>query len=269
MVFVLSTIDLVFGARNGLLRHGPGRSARVSRRDRIVEVRRPIRAADGEMSMTGKNPLPRLERSLLSDQVSQAITDGLLDGRFRPGDALIENELSEMLGISRSPVREALVELQKAGLITKQPGRRAVIRTWSTRDLEELFAVRALLEGYAARLAASRGEELDVERLGEIVVEMRQAADNDDFSGLVRLDLAFHEELWRLSENTLLQVVLNGLKQQFRLFLTMNWKFHGGADRVHVNHQAVIDALKSGNPDTAEEVMKEHVVVERMVADRR
>ncbi len=98
---------------------------------------------------------------------------------------------------------------------------------------------------------------------------MRQAADNDDFSGLVRLDLAFHEELWRLSENTLLQVVLNGLKQQFRLFLTMNWKFHGGADRVHVNHQAVIDALESGNPDTAEEVMKEHVVVERMVADRR
>ncbi len=219
--------------------------------------------------MTGKNPLPRLERSVLSDQVSQAITDGLIDGRFQPGDSLVENELSEMLGISRSPIREALVELQKAGLITKRPGRRAVIRSWSTRDLEELFAIRALLEGYAARLATSRGEELDVERLREIVVEMRQAADDDNFSGLVRLDLAFHEEIWLLSGNALLQTVLNGLKQQFRLFLTMNWKFHGGADRVHANHQVVIDALESGNPDTAEEVMKEHIVVERMVADRR
>ena len=219
--------------------------------------------------MASKKPLPRLERSVLSDQVSQAITDGLLDGRFRPGDSLVENELSEMLGISRSPVREALVELQKAGLITKQPGKRAVIRSWSPRDLEELFAIRPLLEGYAARLAASQDEELDVECLRQIVVEMRQAADNDDFSGLVRLDLAFHEELWRLSGNTLLQTVLNGLKQQFRLFLTMNWKFHGGANQVHVHHQVVIDALELGNPDTAEEVMKKHVVVERMVAERR
>lgn len=221
------------------------------------------------MPKNGKKPLPRIERSVLSDQVSQAITDGLLNGRYRPGDRLVESELSEMLGISRSPIREALVELQKAGLITKQPGRRAVIRSWSTQDLEELFAVRALLEGYAARLVASRNGELELDRLRETVVEMQQAADNDDFTSLVRLDLAFHEELWRMSGNTLLQTVLDGLKQQFRLFLTMNWKFHGGANRVHANHQAVIDALESGNPDTAEEVMKKHVVVECMVAERR
>jgi DNA-binding GntR family transcriptional regulator len=201
--------------------------------------------------------------------VSQAITDGLLDGRFRPGDYLIEKDLSEMLGISRSPIREALVELQKAGVIIKRPGRRAVIRSWSARDLEELFAVRALLEGYAARLVASRGDDLELESLREIVVEMRKAAKNESLSSLVRLDLAFHDELWRLSGNTLLQSVLNGLKQQFRLFLTMNRKFHGGANRVHAYHQVVIDALESRNPDTAEEVMKKHVVVESMVADRR
>ena len=182
---------------------------------------------------------------------------------------MVGGELAKMLGISRSPIREALVELQKAGLITKQPGKRAVIRSWSTRDLEELFAIRALLEGYAARLVVSRDEELELDRLREIVVEMRQAADNDDFTELVRLDLAFHEELWKMSGNTLLQTVLDGLKQQFRLFLTMNWKFHGGANRVHANHQAVIDALESGNPDTAEEVMKRHGGGECMVADRR
>lgn len=219
--------------------------------------------------MNSKKLLPRLERSVLSDQVSQVITDGLLDGRFQPGDSLVESELSEMLGISRSPVREALAELQKAGLITKQTGKRAVIRSWSARDLEELFAVRALLEGYAARLASSRGEELDLKRLREIVVEMREAAADNNLSNLICLDLGFHEELWRLSGNKLLQTVLDGLKQQCRLFLTMNWKFHGGEDRVHVTHQEVIDALESGNPDTAEEVMKKHVVVERMVAALR
>jgi hypothetical protein len=124
------TVDLVLGAQKRVgPRHEIDSSARIIRRDRMVGARRPTRAADGEMPMASKKPLPRLERSVLSDQVSQAITDGLLDGRFRPGDSLVENELSEMLGISRSPVREALVELQKAGLITKQPGKRAVIRS--------------------------------------------------------------------------------------------------------------------------------------------
>lgn len=240
----------------------------IIHRDRLKCSRRLIRAADSDAPMNGKNPLPRLERSVLSEQVSQAITDGLLDGRFRPGDCLVENELSEMLGISRSPVREALVELQKAGLITKQPGKRAVIRRWSARDLEELFSVRALLEGYAARLVVSRDDAPDLGRLHDIVDGMRRAAENKDFGDLVRLDLAFHEELWRLSDNALLQAVLGSLKLQFRLFLTMNWKFHGGAKSVPTNHQVVIDALESGDPNTAEDVMKEHVVVERMVADR-
>jgi DNA-binding GntR family transcriptional regulator len=219
--------------------------------------------------MTEKKRMPRLERSMLSDQVSRVITDGLLSGRFRPGDSLVENELSEALGVSRSPIREALVELQKAGLITKEPGRRAVIRRWSARDLEELFAVRALLEGYAARLVATRGKALDLDSLRDVVAAMRDAAAVEDFAQLVQLDLEFHEQLWSLADNDLLRMVLEGLKQQFRLFLTMNWKFHGGANQVHVNHQIVIDALQSGDPKKAEEVMQAHVVVERMVARER
>jgi DNA-binding GntR family transcriptional regulator len=219
--------------------------------------------------MTGKNRVPRLERSMLSDQVSRVITDGLLSGQFKPGDSLVENDLSEMLGVSRSPIREALVELQNAGLITKEPGRRAVIRRWSARDLEELFAIRALLEGYAARLATVRGKGLEFDPLREIVAAMRDAAAVEDFARLVQLDLEFHEMLWSLSGNELLRTVLEGLKQQFRLFLTMNWKFHGGANQVHENHQVVIDALESGDPNKAEEIMQEHVVVERMVAGER
>ena len=216
--------------------------------------------------MAIKNSPIRLERSVLSEQVSRVISDGLLSGRFKPGDPLVENELSELLGVSRSPIREALIELQKAGLVTKEPGRRAVIRSWSSHDLEELFAVRALLEGFAARLVAAQGADQNLTQLHESVAAMREAAAGEDYARLVQLDLEFHEELWRLSENKLLRNVLEGLKQQFRLFLTMNWKFHGGANRVHENHQAVIDALEKAPPEEAEKIMQEHVVVERMVA---
>ena len=71
---------------------------------------------------------PPIERSVLSEKVVAAITDGLMDGRFEPGDRLVENELAKLLGVSRSPIREALSEMNKAGIVEKAPGRGAIIR---------------------------------------------------------------------------------------------------------------------------------------------
>ena len=215
------------------------------------------------------NQIPRLERSVLSDQISQIIIDGLLEGQFKPGDTLVESELANMLGVSRSPIREAIQDLQKAGLVMKKPGRRAVVRRWTAKDLEELFSVRALLEGYAARLAAAHSSESSRETLEQIVADMRAAAAAEDLALLVQLDLQFHQELWRLSGNDMLRSVLSGLKQQFRLFHTMNWKFHGGANQVADNHQLLIDAINSGDPQKAEELMGTHVVVGRMVNEHK
>lgn len=195
--------------------------------------------------------------------------DGLLAGQFKPGDTLVESELAEMLGVSRSPIREAIQDLQKSGVVTKTPGRRAVIREWTAKDLEELFSVRALLEGHAARLATAKGDDLDLSTLQQIVADMREAASVEDFSKLVQLDLQFHEELWRLAENDMLRMVLDGLKQQFRLFHTMNWKFHGGANQVPNNHQILVDAIVSGDPNKADKLMRAHVVVEKMMPEHQ
>ncbi len=210
-----------------------------------------------------------LERSVLSDHVSQIIMDGLLNGNFQPGDVLVESELAELLGVSRSPIREALQDLQNSGVVTKSPGRRAMIRSWTAKDLEELFSVRALLEGHAARLVAARKGDADPKDLHCIVAEMNEAAGVEDYARLVQLDLEFHEELWRLADNDILRTVLDGLKQQFRLFHTMNWKFHGGANCVSKNHQILIDAVTGDDPDAAEKAMRAHVVVEKMMPDQQ
>ena len=82
---------------------------------------------------------------------------------------------------------------------------------------------------------------------------------------LVQRDVEFHEVLWDLSGNLLLRNVLDRIKHQFRLFLTLNWKAHGGIERVVHNHRVVIDAMKSGDPERARSVMANHVVVQRMV----
>jgi len=209
-------------------------------------------------------PLDRLERSVLSTQVSRAIMEGILRGRFRPGDRLVENELAEMLGISRSPIREALTDLDRSGLITREPGRGATIRKWGAHDLEELFSVRGLLEGQAARLVAAEAPALDVRPFETIMARMEETAHGEDYAAMVELDLEFHRTLWSLAGNRLLAQVLEGLSHQFRLFLTLNWRFHGGLHHVADNHRRLLAGLASGDPERAERAMQEHVVVERM-----
>jgi len=210
-------------------------------------------------------PVPSIARSVLSEQVSKVIVDGILSGRFHPGDRLVENDLAALLGVSRSPIREALTELSKSGVVEREPGRGCRIRQWSRADLEELFAIRALLEGYAARLACVRYGPSEQTAFDRILGDMRLAAERSDFAEMIDLDLAFHLVLWRCAGNRLLLQVLESLSQQFRLFLTLNWKFHGGLERVAENHRVVVEAIASGNTVRAERALHAHVRVEPMV----
>ena len=206
-----------------------------------------------------------IKRASLSAQVSEVIIEGLLEGRLRPGDRLVENDLVGLLGVSRSPVREALTELASSGVVVREPGRGGRIREWTQKDLQDLFGVRCELEGYAARLAATRASLEYRSRAEKMIARMRKAAPKDDFMAMIELDLEFHQILWELAGNQLLQQVLEGLSQQFRFFLTLNWKFHGGLDDVPNNHEKLLEAVMSGDPKIAEHAMQNHVVVEKMM----
>jgi len=236
------------------------------------DVARPKRARGSRRADTqarvdawSKLPRPAIARSVLSEQVSKVIVDGLLSGQFRPGDRLVENDLAALLGVSRSPIREALTELARSGVVDREPGRGCHIRQWSPADLEELFAMRALLEGYAARLACPRHGPEEEQAFARIMAEMERAADRSDYARMIDLDLDFHLVLWGCAGNRLLLQVLEGLSQQFRLFLTLNWKFHGGLENVAQNHRVIVEALASGKPARAEQALHAHVRVEPMV----
>jgi DNA-binding GntR family transcriptional regulator len=208
----------------------------------------------------------RLERSVLSQQVSKEVMKGLLEGRLLPGDRLVENDLAQLLGVSRSPIREALAELVQSGMLVRELGRGSRVRQWTKQDLEDLFGVRSVLEGYAARLAHGRIDAKSKKVFEKIIARMRTAGARNDFAAMIELDLDFHQLLWRLAENSLLQQVLGGLSQQFRLFLTMNWKFHGGLSMVAERHVFLLKTLLHDTPAAAEKAMHHHVVVGEMVA---
>jgi len=224
------------------------------------------RGASLQPSSWGERDTPRVERMALSSQVSKIILEGLLEGRLRPGDRLVENDLADLLKVSRSPIREALTELAQSGIIVREPGRGGRIREWTKQDLEDLFGVRAVLEGYAARLVAQRFDLRARAPFDQIVAKMERASAAQDYLAMVELDVRFHEMLWRSTRNPLLEQVLEGLSQQFRLFLTLNWKFHGGLEEVAGNHRKLLDALATKDPAAAALAMHEHVVVEKMIA---
>jgi DNA-binding GntR family transcriptional regulator len=232
-------------------------------------AREPKRKAGRPAKVKTALPLKKvapLKRSVLSVQVSEVIIKGLLEGRLRPGDRLVENDLVDLLGVSRSPVREALTELAQSGVIIREPGRGGRIREWTSKDLEDLYGVRGELEGYAIRRAATRFSPADNAKAEKIIGSMHKAAARDDYLGMIELDMQFHELLWQAADNALLQQVLESLSQQFRLFLTLNWKFHGGLSDVADNHRKLLDALASGDPEIAEKAMVGHVVVEKMIS---
>ena len=240
----------------------PPKNKQNAAAEKRKKVGRPARTG----STLGLSKVTPLKRSVLSAQVSKVIVKGLLEGRLKPGDRLIENDLVDLLGVSRSPVREALTELAQSGVIIREPGRGGRIREWTKEDLEDLFGVRGELEGYAARLAAPKFNEAHRAKAEKIIAAMRKAAGKEDFLGMIELDMEFHQLLWSTSGNQLLQNVLEGLSQQFRFFLTLNWKFHGGLDQVADNHLKLLEALASKDPQIAEQEMLSHVIVEKMIA---
>lgn len=209
-----------------------------------------------------------LGRELLSEQVTRIVVDGLLAGTLHPGDRLVEEEIARALRISRSPVREAFAELLISGVLRKEPGRGTTIRRWSVRDVEEFYAVRALLEGEAAARVAERVSTAGLGALPSIVQAMHDAAARKDEAALVDLDLQFHREIWHLSGNGFLEKVLLGLAPQYRIFLALNVDIHADLAEVPMLHEEVLAAIGSGVEARARAAVRAHLEASsrRMIA---
>jgi DNA-binding GntR family transcriptional regulator len=192
-------------------------------------------------------------------QVYRAIRDAIVGGRLRPGERIVEDRLCGELGVSRSPVREALRKLEGEGLVVILPRRGAVVTELSERDGIDLLEVREALEGLAARLAAGRITSGELEELEQICARMGKAIASGDDAALVEENTKFHHAIIAAGRNRWIGEFMAGVRAQTRRIYRSSIELPGRGPGSLREHTELVAALRQGDPEQAEAMARLHV----------
>jgi DNA-binding GntR family transcriptional regulator len=190
---------------------------------------------------------------------TELIRTMIIEGRLEPGQRLKEEELARELGISRTPIREALLMLQAEDLVVAAPNRGATVRVHDADDLHDQYELRALLEGFAARRAAERVTPEQVEVLHGSCVRFDALSRDDDLRGVVRENLFFHNTILEIANSGRLTALVRKVIELPLVYNSYRWY---SADQMRISvhyHRQIAKAVADGDADRAELVMKEHL----------
>jgi DNA-binding GntR family transcriptional regulator len=209
------------------------------------------------MSVHRDEPLLGQLHSPLTQLVASKLRERILSGAVAGGDRLVEGKLSEELGVSRVPVREALRQLAAEGLVSIEPRRGASVISYNEEQVRELVEVRATLEALNAKLAAKRHDELTIADLKSILDEGVRVAGSADSLTLMRLNERFHEALANVAANSVLRDIMRSLRERTALlFAPMN---KGRSQQNWQEHAAILRAVINGDAEMASFLAARHV----------
>jgi DNA-binding GntR family transcriptional regulator len=197
-----------------------------------------------------------------SDHAYHLIRAQILSGARTGGDWLREGDLAEAIGVSRTPVREALRRLTAEGLVRYERNRGVQVAVWTTEDLDEIFSLRSVLEPWACRLAArSASESLNLDELDRLASAMDEAARGAvaDVDRITELNNRFHRLILEASNNRRLGSVVSSVVQVPLVWQTFSHYSDADLRRSLGHHHELVAALTAGDPDWAESVMRSHV----------
>lgn len=198
----------------------------------------------------------------LSDRLRERLEEDILTGHLPPGARLEETALAGRFGVSRTPIREALLQLSAAGLIDNRPRRGAVVAEIGPRRLVEMFAVMAELEALCARLAARRADPDDVARIRADHEACRAAAEALDVEAYYRLNETFHVAIREAARNGFLFEECDALQRRLRPYRRLQLRARGRVARSFAEHEAVVAAIEAGEGNAAADAMRDHVAVQ-------
>jgi DNA-binding GntR family transcriptional regulator len=219
------------------------------------------------------NSLEPNRKKLLYSIVLDSIFQALVDGRIVPGQRLAEERIARDLNVSRSPVRQALQEMARQGIVELTPQVGAYVRTWSVQDVEDFGRLRALTEGLAAEQAAVRMDAAHLETIGQAIGNLNRAIGDNALVDAIEADVEFHRGVVRGSHNTSLIHAFEAMNLRIRMFLVIQKYLYPsivGQKDAYDHHYAIYQALSSRNAELAHERMKDHIIqataslVERM-----
>jgi len=197
-----------------------------------------------------------MERVAQTKDAYALVLDAIDTGIYLPGDRLVESELAERFGVSRTPVREALQRLETQSVLVRD-GRSMVVAALDHDQLGELYVVRAELEGLAARLAAQHAAPEEIRILQNMLVQDRALV--DDPQQLSRANRRFHRQIHLASHNRFLIQQLEMVHRAMALLTTTSLAAEGRGDAALNEHEALVNAIASRDGDAANEALKNHI----------
>jgi DNA-binding GntR family transcriptional regulator len=203
-------------------------------------------------------------RAPLGDQIATTLRDAILSGSLKPGEPLHENALAQQLSVSRSPIREALLQLERERLIVTRLNRSAVVRRPTPQEINQIYTIRAALEGVAARWAADNATAKLVSvlrRKAETLNTATMSSSSTTAPKVVVTAIDFHASISDASDSVELQCLLQSLCNQIRLVMTAGLASltPRRAEEIHAEHLAIIEAISGRDGDRAEQLATEHV----------
>jgi DNA-binding GntR family transcriptional regulator len=191
------------------------------------------------------------------DFVYDSLRDAIWEGRFAHGERLREEEIGRALGVSRTPVREALQRLQQRGLLTVGPGRSLIVAQLTKQQVFELYAMREILEGSAARFAAQHANATEIDILYRLQGELAKAS--DDALVLVKLNRRFHQAIYEAAHNHYLTQTLETLHDSLALLHSTTFRVPNRRGDSDEEHRSIVAAIERRDPDGAEKAAREHI----------
>ncbi len=195
----------------------------------------------------------------LRELVFESLREAIIQGRLKPGERLMEMQLAEEMGVSRTPVREAIRKLELEGFVVMIPRKGAYVSGISVKDIVDVFEVRAALEGLAAGLAAERITDEELDKLERLLVKITEISDKDDLEDIVEIDTQFHDLIYKACRNERLVQIITHLKEQIQRFRTTSLAQPGRLRDALSEHRLIVEAISDRNVETAQALAREHI----------
>lgn len=192
----------------------------------------------------------------LRKDIVDALRELIISGQLKPGERLIEPDLAEKLGVSRTPVREAFFKLESEGFVAVVPRKGAIVAPFSSKDAEDLYEILIQLEGLAAKLACERMTQSELQRIKNIEKKISLCKEYEE---RVELNKQFHSAYLKFSRNDLLISTLENLHQKMNRYSLLVFKSPERLKQGSHEHELIVDAFEKKNSDLVEELVKQHI----------
>ena len=195
----------------------------------------------------------------LRELVCGHIREAIINGTFAPGERLMEIQMADEMGVSRTPVREAIRKLEMEGFVVMIPRRGTYVSNMSIKDINDVYEIRISLDTLAAGLAAERISDEELEELQRLLVKVGAAIEKNDMAKVVEADIEFHDVLYKASRNERLRNIINNLREQITVIRGVSMRYPGRLKDTQDEHRRLVECISARNVEKSQEMARIHL----------